>query len=561
LSCRTIAHAFFTAESPLRPNAESASDADWEIASQRADALKVLLAGSSPAAVAEVAADLRLSSAMVYRLLAVYRRNPSASSLLPNRGGRTPGTRLLSSEIETVIQSSISKYYLKKERPRVADLHRQIILECRRAKLTPPSYKAVWVRVNSIDPALAVRKREGAGVARGKFASVKKGLSPKRPLELVQIDHTLADIMVVDEIERRSIGRPWLTLVIDVATRVVLGFHLSLDAPSSTSVALALSHAVLPKRIFLEEDALSGSWPTAGLPETIHLDNAKEFHSHALKRGCREHGISLTFRPPQTPHFGGHIERLIGTMMGELHLLPGTTFSSTKERGEYKSAHLASLTMRELDRWLTLQIVEVYHQRVHRAIGVPPITAWEKGLASRTVPIHHPRDAQKFYIDFLPGESRLIRRDGIQMFGIHYWDSVLSPFAGRSKDKHLIRYDPRDLSHVYMKGAPNGETLKVPYRDIGHPPITQNEHRSVVKQLRRTKRLAITEANIFAAILEQRELVRQACEDTTSARRAREKMAKGNLPHAKFRESQTISDSESRALLQRIKPYKVEVWE
>jgi putative transposase len=152
--------------------------------------------------------------------------------------------------------------------------------------------------------------------------------------------------------------------------------HLSLDAPSSTSVALALSHAVLPKRIFLEEDALSGSWPTTGLPETIHLDNAKEFHSHALKRGCREHGISLTFRPPQTPHFGGHIERLIGTMMGELHLLPGTTFSSTKERGEYKSARLASLTMRELDRWLTLQIVEVYNQRVHRAIGVPPITAW-----------------------------------------------------------------------------------------------------------------------------------------------------------------------------------------
>jgi putative transposase len=145
----------------LRPSAESAGDADWEIATQRADALKVLLAGSSPAAVAEVAADLRLSSAMVYRLLAVYRRNPSASSLLPNRGGRTPGTRLLSIEVETVIQSSISKYYLKKERPRVADLHRQIILECRRAKLTLPSYKAVWVRVNSIDPALPFEKEKG----------------------------------------------------------------------------------------------------------------------------------------------------------------------------------------------------------------------------------------------------------------------------------------------------------------------------------------------------------------------------------------------------------------
>jgi putative transposase len=546
------------AKPPLKPAGDTASDADWQIASQREGALKMLLRSNSPTAVAEVAADLRLSSAMVYRLLAVYRRDPSTSSLLPNRGGRVSGTRLLSKEVETVIQTLISGYYLKKQRPRVADLHRQVILECRKAKLLPPSYKAVWVRVNSIDPALTVRKREGAGAARDRFAPVKKGLAPKHPLELVQIDHTLADIMVVDEVERRSIGRPWLTLAIDVATRVILGFHLSLDAPSSTSVALALSHAVLPKRLSLESEAISGSWPVEGLPETIHLDNAKEFHSNALKRGCREHGILLTYRPPQTPHFGGHIERLIGTMMGDLHLLPGTTFSSIRDRGEYKPAKMASLTMRELERWLTLQIVEIYHQRVHRSIGEPPIKAWEKTLASGQVTIRHPADSQKFYIDFLPGESRLIRRDGIQLFGIHYWDNVLSPFAGRSTDRNLIRYDPRDLSHVYAKATSNGHYLKVPYRDIGHPPITLNEHRSVVKQLKRTKRLAINETTIFAVISEQRELIKQACKDTTSARRARERAGKLST---RIKENEPISDSESQALLERITPYKVEVWE
>jgi putative transposase len=546
------------AKPPVKPAGDTASDTDWQIASQREGALKMLLRSSSPPAVAEVAADLRLSSAMVYRLLAVYRRDPSTSSLLPNRGGRVSGTRLLSTEVETVIQTLISRYYLKRQRPRVADLHRQVILECRKAKLAPPSYKAVWVRVNSVDPALTVRKREGAEAARDRFAPVKKGLAPKLPLELVQIDHTLADIMVVDEVERRSIGRPWLTLVIDVATRVILGFHLSLDAPSSTSVALALSHAVLPKRLSLESEAISGSWPAEGLPETIHLDNAKEFHSNALKRGCREHGILLTYRPPQTPHFGGHIERLIGTMMGDLHLLPGTTFSSIRDRGEYKPAKMASLTIRELERWLTLQIVEIYHQRVHRSIGEPPIKAWEKTLASGQVAIRHPANPQKFYIDFLPGELRLIRRDGIQLFGIHYWDNVLSPFAGRATDRNLIRYDPRDLSHVYTKATSNGHYLKVPYRDIGHPPITLNEHRSVVKQLKRTKQLAINETTIFAAILEQRELIKQACKNTTSARRARERAGKLST---RIKEKGAISDSESQALLERITPYKVEVWE
>jgi hypothetical protein len=65
------------AKPPVKPDRDSASDADWQMARHREDALKVLLETSSPAAVAEVAADLRLSSAMVYRLLAVYRRDPS----------------------------------------------------------------------------------------------------------------------------------------------------------------------------------------------------------------------------------------------------------------------------------------------------------------------------------------------------------------------------------------------------------------------------------------------------------------------------------------------------
>jgi len=125
-----------------------------------------------------------------------------------------------------------------------------------------------------------------------------------------------------------------LTLVIDVATRAIAGFHLSLDAPSATSTALAISHAVLPKGG--PQSNLSESWPMQGLPQMIHLDNAKEFHSQALERGCREHRISLKFRPPRTPHYGGHVERSIGTLMDEVHLLPGTTFSSVESTSQIR---------------------------------------------------------------------------------------------------------------------------------------------------------------------------------------------------------------------------------
>src|SRR5215469_17496310 len=48
-----------------------------------------------------------------------------------------------------------------------------------------------------------------------------------RPLEVVQIDHTEIDIIVVDELTRTPLpGRPWLTLAIDVFSRVVTGLHV-----------------------------------------------------------------------------------------------------------------------------------------------------------------------------------------------------------------------------------------------------------------------------------------------------------------------------------------------
>ncbi len=52
-----------------------------------------------------------------------------------------------------------------------------------------------------------------------------------------------------------------------------------------------------------------------GIPRTLHLDNAAEFKSRALRSGCREYGIELMYRPVGKPHFGGHIERLNKTLM------------------------------------------------------------------------------------------------------------------------------------------------------------------------------------------------------------------------------------------------------
>jgi putative transposase len=127
------------------------------------------------------------------------------------------------------------------------------------------------------------------------------------------IDHMLVDIMVVDEVLRESIGRPWMTVAFDIATRMVLGFALRRDPSSAMSVGLALLMAGPPKDERLEERHLDIEWAPAGIPKLIHVDNGNEFHSLALKRACERCGISLEYRPPGRPQAGARIERYLGT--------------------------------------------------------------------------------------------------------------------------------------------------------------------------------------------------------------------------------------------------------
>lgn len=60
--------------------------------------------------------------------------------------------------------------------------------------------------------------------------------------------------------------------------------------------------------------------------------------------------------------------------MGRLHLLPSTTFSNAQDLAEYDSKRHAALTLRELERYIALDIVGSYHQSIHRFLSQPPLS-------------------------------------------------------------------------------------------------------------------------------------------------------------------------------------------
>jgi putative transposase len=76
----------------------------------------------------------------------------------------------------------------------------------------------------------------------------------------------------------------------------------------------------------------------------IGVDNGSDFKSSTFRRACENEGIRIESRPPGRPHYSGHIERLMGTVMKDVHALPGTTFSRAAERGRQDPAKSAGLT-------------------------------------------------------------------------------------------------------------------------------------------------------------------------------------------------------------------------
>ncbi len=505
----------------IEPLPEEIDEVLWREACRRADAIRRVLgsdaAQTSAVDIADLADELGLSRASVFRLIKLYRKGGTVMSLVDRKRGRPSGHRALDGRREEIIQQAIRKYYLKPTRPPISQLVRDIQTDCSVAGLKPPHRRTVEKRLGDLDLRHRAQRRGEAKIEKATTA-VPGTLRTSRPLEIVQIDHTKADVFVVDEETREPIGRPWLTLAMDVFSRMVTGFYLTMDAPSRLSTSLCLLHSVYDKTAWLKEREIDEPWPVAGLPDKVHVDNGADFRSRAFKRGCENAGIAIDWRPPGTPRFGGHVERLIGTQMGRLHLLPGTTFSNAQDLAEYDSKRHAALTLRELERYIALDIVGCYHQSIHSSLSRPPLALWQE--CEGETPLRLPEDRLQFWISFLPEQERTLRPTGIHLFDLRYWSPALSADVGRTGRRLLVKYDPRDMSRVFVR-RPSGNFVEARYADLTLAPITLHEAMTARRTLREKGRREVDSRAVVRTALEQRKMVDAAVARTAAVRRGK----------------------------------------
>jgi putative transposase len=203
--------------------------------------------------------------------------------------------------------------------------------------------------------------------------------------------------------------------------------------------------------------------------------------------------------------------------MARVHALPGTTSSNVIARGDYPSERKAVLTLRELERILALEILGPYHNEVHSALATTPAAAWADGVTASGDP-GLPPDPAAFVLDFLPFQQRIVRREGVRLFNVTYFDGTLASLLDSNECSCRVKYDPRDMSAVFVE-LPAGGHLRIPCADLGRPAVTLWEQRLATRTLREAGHRSIDETAIFAAIAEQRRVLAEAQASSKLARR------------------------------------------
>lgn len=545
---------------------DALADEDEETARQRLEKIQPLLDLPRPsrADFKRCANEAGCHYTTLYRWYKYYKDWEDVTVLAPKKRGWIKGNYRISKKTETIVQFVIQNYFLKprkrpdidgiegienirgieKEildrptaRPSIKSTIQWVETLCEKYKVEKPSPSTVRERINRIPERERMKRRGDAKGAKDKHAATP-GHFPNAnyPLAVVQVDHSDADIVLVDDEGREPIGRIYLTLAFDVYTRMVTGYYLSLDPPSSTSVAMCLSHSFLPKGNWLSEKGIEAKWPVWGFPRTIHVDNAREFRSKVLQQACLKHNINLEFRPALDPKYGGHIERNLGTLKTDIHNLPGTTYSSPKERGDTDPEKNAVFTVAEFEQVLLELICNSYHRSTHRNLHKSPLRQWEIGIKGgrKTVGIGLPAVPAKpleVERDFLPMFERTVQKAGVSIDGLSYhapvlnrWIGELDPKDRKRTRKLTFRRDPRNITTIWVWEPDTGAYFDVPTTDPYLPPISIWEFKEARKLAREEGHDPNSLTVINQAVVAIRERIKKAKQKTREARRKSQRL-------------------------------------
>ncbi|HEY8706630.1 MAG TPA: integrase, partial [Burkholderiaceae bacterium] len=281
-----------------------------------------------------------------------------------------------------------------------------------------------------------------------------------------------------------EIERIWLLVIIDVWSRAVLGYHVSLNREYSRYDVIRTIEAALEPhraRVFtlpgVGYGAL-GSFPSAKLPELgyatwqwFKLDNAKANLADDVRHALAEFvGCFIDAGPTHTPDDRPYIERFFGSVAANLSSrLPGYTGSNARDvrraLADPKGNLRLYVALTELEELMEAALA-TYNATPHDGLnGRTPLEAVEHSVRGRGAMLNWLPEAKRRTLCLMQTPKRATvrgylhqgQRPHINFHGVRYTNALLASTASFLGQELRLYYNSQDLRTVRAFTADGAE--------------------------------------------------------------------------------------------------------
>ncbi|MGY3618453.1 hypothetical protein [Bradyrhizobium sp. USDA 10063] len=349
--------------------------------------------------------------------------------------------------------------------------------------LKKPSDETVRAYINSAECYETVCRKYGKKRADAQFAGNYHPIPASKLLEVVLIDSTILDTWcVLDDESMLPLGRPTLTLAIDLFTRMILAVIITYEPPSLYTAMSCL------KRVNMSKEDINERWPTIvrssdgwGKPGTVVVDNELAQVGKSYQSACEDAKVNVKWAPVARPQYKAVVERVFLTIKKMLldKLPGGLPYKPDVMRAlGIDPKEVATITLSKLTELVNMAINDLYHYNPHSTIGVPPALAWEKSKRKHKRPYIGDID----FLDKAFGalETGTLTTSGIKFENMEFHDpnitgalmddlGAMAPRRKRRKSllsslnpEVMFKYNPANVEAINVWNPRRKEYIRLP---------------------------------------------------------------------------------------------------
>jgi putative transposase len=394
-------------------------------------------------------------------------------AVISGNASRRPPVRL-DDESENFVNECIDRFYLVLTRPSAISAYRKYLAELKRQNITRQDsqlkplraigVRAFYLRIEKQPQYDVTLLRHGREVATRDFRMVTGHLPAKYPLDVVEIDHSPLNLYVLDDLAYLPLGRPWVTVIRDRHSGVLLGMYISFRQTGLGPTFGALRHSLLGHHWVRDLwPDIENDWPSFGRGLRYVSDRGLEFLSPQYKRAILSLGAMYELCPPRTPWLKASIERFFGTLEATLfESMPGKTFARYQLRDGYDPKKHTVIRFSVLVYLMHKWAMDYHNVMPNSRKKASPLEIWQEGV--QLAPPMLPSNMNQLDVILGRHQHGRLSHEGVRFQYLNYGNNDLKELMRRIGPNKMVEFvvSDGDLGAIQVLNPITKGYFKVP---------------------------------------------------------------------------------------------------